>query len=392
MVAVMIGIDPHKRSNTAVVLDRNEKVLGRERFNNDGPGYRALKAFVRSWKQRTWAVEGAGGVGLSLAQRLAMEGEHVLDVPAFLSARVRALGGGSGRKTDDVDAYAVAVAGLRGHDLQVVVPEDTVAVLKMLSDRRQQLVEQRIAAVNRLHDVLQDLLPGGASTRLTASKAMEILAGVEVATAVQRTRKLIATEHARDVAALDVSIKTMAKQIELAIADHPSAVHDIRGIGAIGTALILGEVGDVRRFRTKHHFASYTGTAPVDVSSGDHDRHRLNRGGNRRLNYALHVAALVQIRYESPGQAYYLRKRAEGKKPLEAMRCLKRRLSDVVFHALQEDLQLRLQVAGPEGHSGTTLTSSATDLTPMVSSSDKSLTGPAGRNATPRSLKVKALA
>ncbi|MDP9167095.1 MAG: IS110 family transposase [Actinomycetota bacterium] len=91
MVAVMIGIDPHKRSNTAVVLDRNEKVLGRERFTNDGPGCRALKAFVKTWKQRTWAVEGAGGVGLSLAQRLAMEGELVVDVPAFLSARVRAL-------------------------------------------------------------------------------------------------------------------------------------------------------------------------------------------------------------------------------------------------------------------------------------------------------------
>src|SRR3954467_13747354 len=203
MVAVMIGIDPHKRSNTAVVLDRSENILGRRRFNNDGPGYRQLKAFVRTWKQRTWAVEGARGVGLSLAQRLAMEGEHVLDVPAFLSARVRALGGGSGRKTDDADAYAVAVAGLRGHDLQVVRPEDDVAVLKMLSDRRQQLVEQRITAINRLHDVLQDLLPGGASTRLTASKAQEMLAAIKPLGVVEQTRKNIAVEHAQDVAALD---------------------------------------------------------------------------------------------------------------------------------------------------------------------------------------------
>ena len=127
---------------------------------------------------------------------------------------------------------------------------------------------------------------------------------------------------------------------------------DIKGIDAIGTALILGEVGDVRRFASKHHFASYTGTAPLDVSRGDQNRHRLNRGGNRRLNYALHVAALVQIRFPGPGQDYYARKRAEGKKPLDAMRCLKRRLSDVVLHAVQQDLQQRLQVAGPEGHSG----------------------------------------
>jgi transposase len=390
MVAVMIGIDPHKRSNTAVVLDPNEKVLARRRFTNDSAGYKDLKAFARPWKQRTWAVEGARGVGLSLAQRLAMEHEHVLDVPAFLSARVRALGGGSGRKTDESDAYAVAVAGLRGHDLQVILPEDDVAVLKLLSDRRQQLVEQRIAAINRLHDVLQDLLPGGASKRLTAGKALQILAEIHPADPVTRTRKMIAEQHAQDVAELDVKAKAVATQIKLAVAERPSHVNDVFGIGAVGTALILGEAGDVRRFKSKHHFASYTGTAPIDVSSGDQDRHRLNRGGNRRLNYALHVAALVQIRVPGPGQEYYLRKRAEGKKPLEAMRCLKRRLSDVVFHALQEDLRARLQAAGPEGHSGTTLTSSATDLTPMASSSDKSLTGPAAKNATPRHTRVKA--
>ena len=389
MVAVMIGIDPHKRSNTAVVLDRTEKVLARRRFTNDGAGYRELKTFVKTWKQRTWAVEGAGGIGLSLAQRLAIEGEQVLDVPAFLSARVRALGGGSGRKTDDADAYAVAVAGLRGRDLQLVRPEDDVAVLKMLSDRRQQLVEQRITAINRVHDVLQDLLPGGASKRLTATKALEILATITPHGPVERTRKDLAIEHAQDVAALDQRIKAVAKQIERAVADKPSCVNEICGIGAIGTALILGEVADVRRFRSKHHFASYTGTAPIDVSSGDQDRHRLNRGGNRRLNYALHVAALVQIRFHGPGRTYYLRKRAEGKKPLEAMRCLKRRLSDVVFHALQQDLQLRLEAAGPEGHLGATLQSSASDPTPMVSPSDQSLTGPATANATRARKKVK---
>jgi len=129
-------------------------------------------------------------------------------------------------------------------------------------------------------------------------------------------------EHADDVAELDVKIKTMAKRITEALAQRPSAVTAIKGIGDIGTALILGEVGDIRRFRSKHHFASYTGTAPIDVSSGDQNRHRLNRGGNRRLNYALHIAALVQIRFPGPGQNYYARKRAEGKKPLEAMRCL----------------------------------------------------------------------
>jgi transposase len=273
---------------------------------------------------------------------------------------------------------------VRGHRLRVVLPEDDVAVLKMLSDRRQQLVEHRIAAVNRLHDVLQDLLPGGASTRLTASRALQILAEIAPSDAVTRTRKQIAEQHAKDVTELDTKIKAMAKQIGLALEARPSKVNDICGIGAIGTALILGEVGDIRRFRSKHHFASYTGTAPIDVSSGDHDRHRLNRGGNRRLNYALHVAALVQIRFPGPGHDYYARKRAEGKKPFEAMRCLKRRLSNVVFAALQEDLHLGLEAAGPEGHSGATLDSSAADPTPMISPSDKPQSGPATKHATRR--------
>ncbi len=178
MVAVVIGVDPHKRSNTALVLDPHENVLARQRFANDRDGYRELKRFARAWRDRTWAVEGARGVGLGLAQRLAAEGERVLNVPAKLSARVRALGGGSGRKTDDTDAYAVAVAGLRGRDLELVQLGDVVTVLKLMSDRRQQLVEQRIASINRLHQQLQDLLPGGASRRLTAKKARELLCSV----------------------------------------------------------------------------------------------------------------------------------------------------------------------------------------------------------------------
>jgi transposase len=389
MTAVMIGVDPHKRSNTALVLDKNENILAKQRFPNDRDGHRELKRFAKTWRDRTWAVEGARGVGLGLAQRLAAEGEQVLNVPAKLSARVRALGGGSGRKTDDTDAYAIAVAGLRGKNLELVHPDDTVTVLKMLSDRRQQLVEQRIAAVNRLHQLLQELLPGGASRRLTATKARENLSTVRPRDQVGKARKQLALEHLADVAELDSKLKVMAKRIEAVLAEHPSAVTDIKGIGVVMTAVIIGEVGDVRRFSSKDHFASYTGTAPIDASSGDHQHHRLNRGGNRRLNYALHVAALVQIRFPGPGRDYYLRKRTAGKSPLEAMRCLKRRLSDVVFRALLTDLGRRQKAAGPEGHSGATLQSSASDPTPMVSPSDQSQPGPAKPHATPRRARSK---
>ena len=384
MTAVMIGVDPHKRSNTALVLDKHENELATQRFANDRGGHRELKRFAKTWRDRTWAVEGARGVGLGLAQRLAAEGDQVLNVPAKLSARVRALGGGSGRKTDDTDAYAIAVAGLRAKNLELVQPDDTVTVLKMLSDRRQQLVEQRIAAVNRPHQLLQELLPGGASRRLTATKARGILSGVRPRDRVGKARKQLALEHLADVAELDGKLKAMAKRIEAVLADDPSAVTDIKGIGAVMTAVIIGEVGDVRRFPSKDHFASYTGTAPIDASSSDVVRHRLNRAGNRRLNYALHVAALVQIRFPCPGRDYYLRKRDAGKSPLEAMRCLKRRLSDVVYRALLADLDRRQQAADPEGHSGATLQPSASDPTPMVSPSDQSQPGPAKPHATPR--------
>lgn len=388
MTAVVIGVDPHKRSNTALVLDARENVLAQQRFANDRDGYRDLKRFARTWRERTWAVEGARGVGLSLAQRLAAEGEPVLNVPAKLSARVRALGGGSGRKTDDTDAYAVAVAGLRSKNLELVHPDDVVTVLKMLADRRQQLVEQRITAINRLHQLLQELLPGGASRRLTATKAKQILASVRPRDQVGKARKQLALEHLADVTELDARLKAMTQRIEAVLAEQPSAVTEIRGIGAVTTAVIIGEVGDVRRFPNKDHFASYTGTAPIDASSGDTARHRLNRGGNRRLNYALHVAAVVQMSRPGPGQDYYRRKRAAGKSSMEALRCLKRRLSNVVFAALLDDLERR-EGAGPVGHSGATLQSSASDPTPMVSPSDKPQPGPASTDATRRQPRTK---
>ncbi|MGB8652249.1 MAG: transposase [Mycobacteriales bacterium] len=143
----------------------------------------------------------------------------------------------------------------------------------------------------------------------------------------------------------------MKTRITEVLSEQPSHVQDVFGLGAVTSAMILGEVGDVRRFPSKHHFASYTGTAPIDASSGDTGRHRLNRGGNRRLNHVLHIAATAQISNHVPGYDYYLRKRAAGKSPLEAVRCLKRRLSNIVFRALLEDLEQRQQEAGPEGHS-----------------------------------------
>lgn len=371
MAKVVIGVDPHKASNTLVVIDGRERVLAQQRFTNDRAGYRSMKTFARAHRDRVWAVEGARGVGAGLAQRLVAEGEPVLDVPARLSARVRALGGGSGRKTDDADAFAVAVAGLRARELQVVRPDDTTEILRMLSSRRQEVVDLRIATVNRLHDVLCQLIPGGAKRNLTSTKVRPLLSAVRPRDAVGKARKQLALDYAAELERLDARLKQLKRQISEVLAEHPTTLVEVNGIAAINAAKILAEVGDIRRFRTRHHFASYTGTAPIDVSSGENNRHRLNRGGNRRLNHALHIAAVVQIRMPGPGRDYYRRKRDAGKTHNEAVRCLKRRISDAAYRCLVNDLAAR----SPGGQMGASVQSSAADLIPMASTSEQSLPG-----------------
>jgi transposase len=162
---------------------------------------------------------------------------------------------------------------------------------------------------------------------------------------------------------------------------------DLHGIGPSGAARLIVEVGDITRFPTRGHFASWTGTAPVDASSGDNVRHRLSRGGNRQINTVLHIMATVQLRNPTEGRAYYDRKVAAGKTPNEAMRCLKRRLSDIVYKTMLDDL-VTAQVTGPGGHSGTTLQSSVTDLTPDIGSSEKPHHGPDATQPKPALPKV----
>jgi transposase len=162
---------------------------------------------------------------------------------------------------------------------------------------------------------------------------------------------------------------------------------ELDGIGPSNAARLLVEVGDITRFPNKAHFASWTGTAPIDASSGDHVRHRLSRAGNRQINHVLHIMAVVQLRRATEGRAYFDCKKAAGKTSMEAMRCLKRRLSDIVYRQLLADA-IQTMAAGPEGHSGATLQSSAADSHPVVDSSDKPQTGPA--SAQPRTASLAA--
>lgn len=338
-MTVVIGVDPAKRSNTVEVIDDREEVLATLQVVHSSEGYQELRAFAAQWPQRRWAVEGAGSVGLHLAQRLLSDGELVLDVPPKLSARVRVLDSGLGRKTDATDAHAIAVAGLRSKKLREVRPDDHLVSLRLLADRRNDLVQSRTQAVNRIHKLLAELLPGGGKSKLKAHQAAALLEGLAVTDVAGMTRRQIALDLVEDVRVLDARIKEVEKLIKTAVIESGTSLTQVCGIGYILAAQIIGEVGDIRRFASRDHFASYSGIAPVDDSSGDTDRKRMSRRGNRHLNYCVHIVALVHRQHDPLGKAYYDKKIADGKGEIRAMRAMKRRVSDVVYKALMADVR-----------------------------------------------------
>ena len=338
---VLIGVDPHKASLAVAAVDEIAgELLERAGFPQDRAGLRALERWAKRFPERRWAVENAGGLGRHLAARLAAAGESVVDVPPKLSARVRVLSTGNARKNDGVDALATALAASRNERLAAVDPEAASEVLRLLSERREDLVAERTRALNRLHALLRDLLPGGVARSLSADRAARILRGIRPkGGASARLRRRLASEVLRDVRTLDRKIADLNRRIEAEVEASGTTLTQIYGIGPILAARIMGTVGDVTRFPTKAHFASYAGTAPLEASSGEVVRHRLSLAGNRKLNYALHMVATCQARSDARGGTYYRKKMAEGKSRKEALRCLKRRVSDAVFRSLLADSQ-----------------------------------------------------
>jgi transposase len=341
MRRVLIGVDPHKASVTVAVVDEAVgELIERASFPQNRTGVRALERWAKRFPERRWAVENAGGLGRYLAQRLAAAGESVVDVPPKLSTRVRVLSSGNARKNDGLDALATALAAWGNERLPKVDPEAESEVLRLLSERREDLVAERTRALNRLHGLLRDLVPGGVAGTLSTPRAARILRGIRVQGSSARVRRRLASEILRDVRALERKIADLNERIEVEIEASDTSLMEIFGIGPILAAKIIGTVGSVARFPTKAHFASYSGTAPVENSSGEMVRHRLSLAGNRKLNNALHMVAICQSRSDVRGSAYYRKKIAEGKSRKEALRCLKRRISDAVFKSLMADLEV----------------------------------------------------
>ena len=326
MSRVVIGMDPHKRSATIEIMAGDESVLGGGRYATDAAGYCGDAGEVRRWPERVWAVEGCQGIGRHLANRLLAGGEQVIDVPAKLSARMRVFATGQGRKTDATDAHSVALAATRMTGLRPVVDDQQLTVLRILADRRRALGEDHTRMVCQLHHLLLELIPGGAKKDLSAAQAKVLLARVRPRDLAGKARRRVAAELISDLERAYQRKKAANKELNVLLAATGSTLTSLHGIGPSGAARLLAEVGDVTRFPDKAHFASWDGTAPIDASSGDQVRHRLSRAGNRQVSRVLHIMAVVQLRNPTEGRAYYDRKVAAGKTPMEAMRALKRRL------------------------------------------------------------------
>ena len=339
---VLIGVDPHKASVALAAVNEAGQFLQGAHFSQNRAGLRALERWSKRFPERRWAVENACGLGRHLAIRLSAAGESVVDVPPKLSARVRVLSSfaGNSRKNDGLDALATALAASRNERLAAVDPEAGSEVLRLLSGGREDLVAECTRALNRLHGLLRDLVPGGVAGKLSADRAARILRGIRPQGDSARLRRRLASEVLRDVRTLDRKVADLNERVEAEVEASGSTLTEIFGVGPILAAKIIGAVGNEARFPTKAHFASYSGTAPAEASSGEVVRHRLSLGGNRKLDYALRMVATCQAGSDVRGGAYYRKKTAEGKPRKEALRCLKRRVSDAVFKSLVADLQV----------------------------------------------------
>jgi len=357
----MIGIDPHKGSHTAVAVGAAEEPLGKLRVRACPDQAGKLVAWAQAWPERTWAVEGARGLGRLLAQQLVAAGERVLDVQPKLAARVRLLEAGDVNKTDPDDARSVAVAALRSAGRQEVTADGPAVVLKVWAKRHRDLSRTRNQVVCRLHAVLCELIPGGVPDEITAGQAARILEQVAPAGAVAQARCELAAELLAGIRHLDVQRREVKKKLAAAVTASGTSLTEVFGVGPVIAATVIGDVITVARFPSRDHFAAYNGTAPVEVSSGPRKIYRLSLRGNRRLNHAVHMAAITQIRHKhSDGRAYYQRKLAEGKTHKEALRCLKRRISDAIYARLRADARK----AGPGGQPGNDTGSSVTGSHP----------------------------
>jgi transposase len=349
----------------AVAIDANEQQLATVQVRSGARQLEQLLGWAREFDERVWAVESAGGLGYLLAQQLVGAGEQVLDVPATLASRVRVLATSKSQKTDRHDALSIAIAALRARDLRRVERADHAVVLRLLAKRHRDLGRARNRSACRLHALLIELVPGGISKEITVNAAQQLLDQITPADPVAQVRHELASEHLNDLRHLDAQMRASKRRLEDAVRASGTTVTEIFGVGPVVAAMVIGHARNIERFADRDHFAAYAGTAPIEFESGGRSIRRLSLRGNRQLNHAVHIAAVTQIRHRhSPGRTFYDRKLAAGKTKKEALRALKRRITDALYRQLRADNARHH--AGPGGQTGTTHQSSVTGFEPRT--------------------------
>jgi len=335
-----IGVDTHKKQHVLVALDAQGRHLGTQSSANTPDGWASGLRWASRWEGRVWGIENSGSLGKGFAQFLVVQGEGAVhEVSPHRTAQYRRRGR-TQDKTDETDALAIARLLLaEGEQLPAVRRDDIGTELRLLSDHRDNLLGERTRLINQLHGQMLQVDPSykEKSGRLTDPRGVAYCRDLVASDAdrLLRTRLLIVHQLAEQILRLDTEIATATAEITARVQESQTPILAVRGVGTIVAARIIGEIGATPRLPSAAALAALAGIAPVAVSSGGRSGYRLNRGGNRQLNRAIHVIALTQRRCDPRGQAYYMKKRAEGKTPRAALRCLKRRLVDVLFRAFR---------------------------------------------------------
>jgi transposase len=339
-----IGIDTHKATLAACAVDELGRAIGEETFANDPAGHVAFIAWARSIApSATIGVEGSSSFGASLARTAQGAGLCVREVPPHLSRSERRRTRRPG-KSDPGDALAIARVTAREPNLPPIRVPDRTSEIRLLLEAREDLIGETSRARNRLHAHLLVLVPG------YGGKVANLVAARHKVTVrrLLRGNSTLQAELARSLLdrllRLERECAVLTRRLEAVVEGHPLLA--LPGAGPITVARLVAEAGDMRRFRTPDAFAALAGVAPIPAGSGQVQRMRLNRGGNRQLNRALHVIAVIQSRFHPPARAYITRRmEADGKTWREAIRALKRQLVRPVFRLLVEGSEVSLEAA-----------------------------------------------
>lgn len=335
---VVIGVDAHKRTHTLVAVDEVGRKVGERMVKATPDGHLQVVQWVGHWTEVSFALEDCRHLTRRLEADLLRAGYPVIRVHTRFMAQARRSGRQPG-KSDPIDALAVAQAALREPDLPVARLDGPARQVKLLSDHRHDLVVERTMLCNRLRWHLHELDPEFDVPSRGLRRYCVIDAVACRLDAMDGVVARIARDLVRRCRELTQLINGLERELRDLVRVLAPSLLEVPGCGVLGAAVILGETAGAARFRSKHAYARFTGTAPIPVWSGNTGKVRLNRGGNRIVNCALHMIAITQARGVGPGKEYLAKLTASGKTRKEALRLLRRRLSDVVFRALLADEQ-----------------------------------------------------